>query len=221
MAATMQQTIKSGFRACEIFPLYPEVVLRKIPILSAEHDVAGEWSQTFVNLLKDKRFTEEPTRRRRKKIKVAPGKSVKCPKRKNSTSSSELDMSNDDEETENHFEKEYVDEDSLNVNNEIDQFVSQENAVITTDTFVIIKLTNKKITKNYVACVKEVIAPDTYMVHFLRKHESSKMGDYYSYPQIKDESAIEKHQIILFLRNVKDARRGKYQFNIPDNISTS
>lgn len=64
-------------------------------------------------------------------------------------------MSNDEatcEETENHFEKEYVDEDSLNVNNEIDQFVSQENAIITTDTFVIIKLTNKKITKNCRLC---------------------------------------------------------------------
>lgn len=228
MEPTMQQTIKSGFRACGIFPLSPEVVLNKIPVPTAQDDVAGEWSQTFVGLLQDKRFTEEPTRRRGKKLNVAPGKAIQHPNRTISSSSSELDISSEhsaDEHFENESEEECeVDGEAIENenNNEVQSlFENPENAVITAGTFVIVKLTNRKITKNYVACVKEVLDPDTYMVHFLRKHDSSKMGDYYTYPQTKDESITERRQLTLVLRSVKDARRGRYQFKFPSNISTS
>lgn len=214
---------------CGIFPFNPEVVLSRIPVPNAQDDVPDEWSQRFVDLLQAKRFTEEPTRKRGKKLNVAPGKAIQHPRRRiSSSSSSEPDLSNEDaaderfdSESENESElDEEVDENENN--NEVQgPFENPETAIITTDTFVIVKLTNEKTTKNYVACVKEVVDQDTYVVHFLRKHESSKIGDYYTYPQTKDESVIERRQLTLVLRSVKDARRGKYQFKFPGNISTS
>lgn len=64
----------------------------KIPVPNAEDAIAGK---TFVNLLKDTRFTEELHRRRCKKL--VPRATLKCPNKNNSIASSEIDLANDEE----------------------------------------------------------------------------------------------------------------------------
>lgn len=225
---TMEQNIKSGFRACGIFPLNPDAVLAKIPEPSV--DVADQWSESFVSLLKNRRFTEEPKRKRGKRLNVTPGKAIKADSSSDSSvsdlseqevtqSEAESDIAGVSNDEADEIANDNSDEEHEIVGDSVLKYELPDKANITVDTFVVARLTTKKkSSKNYVACVKEVVDPDTYMVHFLRKHKSSKIDDYYAYPQITDESVIERHQLILVLRSIKNLRRGRYQFEIPDDL---
>ena len=76
------QNIKSGFEKCGIYPLNREKVLEKLPAEEPENvnDGAVEESldDSFMSLLKEMRYGPEnmPSRKRKKKVTVEPGKSV-------------------------------------------------------------------------------------------------------------------------------------------------
>ena len=80
-----QQTsdnLKAGFKKCGISPLNAEQVLHRLPDWKSTNDPADvdvNVSESLIDMLKDMRGVSsgtEPVRRRRKKITVAPGKSI-------------------------------------------------------------------------------------------------------------------------------------------------
>ncbi|CAH0546731.1 unnamed protein product [Brassicogethes aeneus] len=225
------QTLNRAFRTMELQKFFVYQAIHKLAAPTCPRLFKTTWSwalrrgcgesdYSLIFCRKFRKLKHCATCRRGKMLNVASRKAVKNLKRKISPSSSELDLSDMDAADEE-IESESVEECELDgediysqssshynqnkhnkeVQRDSNAFENPENAVITTDTFVIVKLTNEKTTKNYVGCVREVVDPDTYMVHFLRKHDSSKMGDYYYYPQTKDESVIERRQLILVLRS--------------------
>lgn len=80
IGAYSEKNIRSGFKACGINPLDKDRVLHKFPkehVTAEDGNNASLVSQTFIDLLKDKRGDSIPKQRqRRKKINVTPGKSV-------------------------------------------------------------------------------------------------------------------------------------------------
>ena len=75
----MSDNLKSGFEAIGICPFNPDRVLKKLPQepANADNDPASLVSETVVELLKNMRYgSDEPTRHKKSKLNVAPGKSI-------------------------------------------------------------------------------------------------------------------------------------------------
>lgn len=74
------ENLISGFRACGLYPLNPEAVLKKFPGMSSIHSSANEsnFHGNLVSLLQKERFATSTPKKstRRRKIDVAPGTSV-------------------------------------------------------------------------------------------------------------------------------------------------
>ena len=78
------ENLKSGFKKCGIVPFNPQAVLTRLPDYRCEPDSATDLStvdahvsESVIDMLKHLRgVDEEPVRRRRKKLSIAPGKSI-------------------------------------------------------------------------------------------------------------------------------------------------
>ena len=86
----ISDNLTSGFEATGICPFNPERVLKKLPQepTNTDNDPASLVSETVVELLKNMRYgSDEPTRRKKSKLNVAPGKSISPEDLQPSTSS--------------------------------------------------------------------------------------------------------------------------------------
>lgn len=73
----MRDNIQSGFRKCGIFPFDPSVVYARLPPGSCSTTVNEDSiNDTLINYLRTVRFSTQNTSSRKKKLNVAPGKSV-------------------------------------------------------------------------------------------------------------------------------------------------
>ena len=68
------ENLKSGFRACRIYPMDPNEVLKRLP--QTPEDTQANVSGLVIQQLQSMRSREQQLRRRRKRIQVEPGKSV-------------------------------------------------------------------------------------------------------------------------------------------------
>ena len=78
---TIKENLISGFRATGIFPLDEEQVLKRVPRKepSADASTSTLWSETFADLLSQRRINQNPEKKRKKKLQVQPGLSVAGP----------------------------------------------------------------------------------------------------------------------------------------------
>lgn len=82
-------------------------------------------------------------------------------------------------------------------------------------TFLLVKFSCPKNSyKYYVGRVSEVVdeTKNIFYVTFLRKQKTDKSGIHFIYPNTKDLSLIEEHQIFKILKDVKFLRRDRFQF---------
>lgn len=235
LQGSLEINIKSGFRGCGIVPLDPEVVLKKLPDTNPMNLGENHWSDTLKDFLKASRWADIDSkngtgdRKRGKKLNVKPGKGV-CYKdlveEKNSSIEDTSDESTVEElNNEDTTEKGNDNIDDLNAGPSHEQGEETETHEpelcqtkdIDIGTFLLIKLTNAKHDnhKLYVGCVTQTIdkTEQLYLVNFLRKQSSPKMGGYFTYPAVKDESIVEKNQIVQILSSYVDLRRQRYQFS--------
>ena len=49
-------------------------------------------------------------------------------------------------------------------------------------------------------------------LNFWRKQKSDKIGEYFLFPNIKDQSLVESTEIVQVLKDVQNLRRERYQF---------
>lgn len=243
----IENSIKSGFKSCGIFPLCPETVLKKIPDKEAENVVDQETNQHWINTLKeflqDRRVTttSSATKKRGKKVEVAPGKGISLKDLAGrSQSLSECRIENSDESDES-IDVEYEDESSDQCDNTSDENEANptdcdnDNQISDIDetddridnvevgNYILVRFTcpNNTSVKYYVGCVTDITIENNnvFLVNFLRKQSSAKMGYYFTYPVVRDESVIDQHQVVTILTKVIDLRRQKFQFpQIPKNI---
>lgn len=225
--SNLVNNIKSGFRACGIVPLDQDVVLKKIPATETPENESADqqrWTHTLHEFLQESRLatTQDVQKKRGKKLKVPPGQGVTSKDIiKEMDNFEESDIEERDEEDmviENmsgEDESETEDEQAMTETGTNQSETVETDFTVDIETFLLVKFTApKKTEKYYVGCVTAVIdkTKEMYLVNFLRKQDSDKMGTYFTYPSVKDESIIDGSQISKVLKMVKDLRRGRYQF---------
>lgn len=193
----------------------------------AQAENEQHWTRTLQDFLKESRLatTQETRPKRGKKLNVAPGKAIKKKDLDPTLSSDDTEDENIDLESSSGAEKEtdsnYEDLE-LDAVTETEKISDQENLetdfdIIQSGTFMLVRFScpNNSF-KYYVGCVSEVIDKQKkiYYVNFLRKQKSEKLGLYFIYPNIKDQSIVESTQIFKILKNVKRLRRERFQFFI-------
>lgn len=231
----MKTNIMSGFRACGIVPLSPDAVLKKIPDPERnENNNANEehWTNSLKEFLHESRLkvTGDATKKKRgKKLQVAAGKGISSRDMDMETSESEAEIAQDDtsedEELKRELEsdnendqegtEEMQDENNENLCPQNQSGINETDPAIRVQSFVVVKFTCNAKNKYYIGCVTEVIKEATkeiFLVNFLRKQNSNKIAEYFLYPIVKDESLIDKEQIVKVLKNIKDLRRQRYNF---------
>ncbi|KAJ8963535.1 hypothetical protein NQ314_005562 [Rhamnusium bicolor] len=213
----IETNIKSGFRACGIVPLSPDTVLKKIPDPERkEHEGVNEehWTNTLKTFLHESRLTvtQDFKKGRGKKLQVPAGKGISLRDMETSDSEAEIaleDISEDEElEEERECENESDRDETVEIQDEDNENMFLQNQSDTNDAdyamevgiFVVVKFccSKTKANKYYVGCVTEVMPErnkNILLVNFLTKQNSEKMGEYFTYPTVKDESIIEEDQI--------------------------
>lgn len=173
--------------------------------------------------------TQEVSKTRGKKLQVPAGKGVSLRDLEQTSIGEERNTEeyreiSEDDQSEAELQTEEEAETEELAETEIEQSEMDEtDSSIDINTFLIVKFVSpKNVDKYYVGNVTEVIDKDQniYLVNFLRKQTSEKMGTYFTYPQIKDESLIEGSQIFTILKIVTDLRRQRYQFPIPSRMGS-
>jgi len=236
----IETNIKSGFRACGIVPLSPDAVLKKIPDPERQENEgvnAEHWTNILKTFLHESRLTvtQDNKKGRGKKLQVPAGKGIIL--RDMETSDSEAEMETSDIEAEialediSEDENESDQEDSAELLNKENENMFPLNQDDTNDVdpaievgfFVVVRFccTKTLANKYYVGCVTEVMSErnkNIFLVNFLRKQHSEKMGEYFTYPTVKDESIIEEDQIVKVFKNFKDLRRQRYHFPILSSL---
>ncbi|KAJ4446187.1 hypothetical protein ANN_12880 [Periplaneta americana] len=75
-----EKNLKAGFKGSGIYPINKNEVLKRIPTNEGAESEDGNpqiWKEAFTNFLKESRATEtQPLRKRKKKLNIAPGKSI-------------------------------------------------------------------------------------------------------------------------------------------------
>jgi hypothetical protein len=217
------ENLKAGFKACGIFPLNPNEVLKRLPNTSSDNEaMAGEgdaadtrennmsWSESFVEVIKTARFGDGPKQRvSRKKVSAAPGESV---------SVQHFEEHVDDPGSTSEREEpssESSDDEDCHTSTGMHEIPVPDFDNIKEGIFLLVKLNYgedlKKSTEKFFIC--KVIGQcenNEWPCSFLRK--SSKCDKTFIFPNVIDELSVKKENVIKVLDR-PIIRRGRHTFD--------
>lgn len=204
--------LKSGFAATGIFPLNPEKVLKKLPggnpNPSSDPD---NWTESFVDILKECRFNKNITKIRRKKLKVKPGRGVTASNIREDSDDKQSDREIDDNDAASTEDIEDSRDEDLDVE------LNNPPTKVQDGDFILTKFeVGKQKQLKYVGRVLEIQSnskgdQQKIKVDFLRPQTTR--NDIFIYPDVQDVSFINLSQIICVLQTPKELRRNRFQFN--------
>lgn len=197
---TLSQNIKSGFRGTGIIPLDKTQVLKRLPQeRNREDDDPNAWTESVVELLKESRNACKPTRAKKKKIQVEPGKSVSTEdfsKPQPPISGTAVPQENETCELEPEpevMEQEFEDEVQLTMEN------------IAINDFVEVEFKTNKVNKYFIGQIKG-LSSENLEVTFLRPNRKRK--NCFIFPIVDDICMISLEQILKKLPEPNKLRRG-------------
>ena len=219
--------IKAGFRACGISPFDPDRVLRKLPPAKAPTEASRGFkiSESLLEFLQQFKYKprdeSDKQQQPRKKLDVAPGKSVSLeeivrvnetptqkPKKTSSakstveveTSSSEEDSDNDTTSDEDSSDEDMTAEEKMLNMPSIDEKPKLND-------FVVVRLSceDSKTTKFYVAKVLKAIG-SVFTVTYLR--QSQKVDNAFIFPDVEDGPWNIDHEKMVMILNAPMHRKG-------------
>lgn len=210
----------SGFAKTSIYPFNPETVLSRLPDVQPENDdsAAVVVSESLIDLLRKMRGTDEDnlSRQRKKRINVAPGKSISAedfsaiPGTSNDMSDDENDCNIEEPENIEEAGDLEVEELSDAGSKEVMEFSAEniELVNIMIDSYYIIKFSvcAKSSYECYYIGKVVALSEDGCTVTFLR--QSRQINAVFIWPQAKDESVVQMEQFVMKLSNPEPHRRG-------------
>lgn len=221
--------ILAGFRACGLVPFNPDAVLAKIkrkePITPEEGN-AAETSMTavLVDYLHELKTGPNDAPKRGKRLNIAAGKSIgtedlEKENQSNCKQPKARTRQISDSEEEDDLQTLEAEEPHINTNDYESGESSAEPANIILDSsrnwdigqFIITKYETNKRDRFYIAKIIEISGTEI-VVSTLRKHPSMK-SLFFIYPNIPDESVINREQIVRQV-SLKSLKRGKHFFSL-------
>uniref|UniRef100_A0A1Y1K537 DDE-1 domain-containing protein n=2 Tax=Photinus pyralis TaxID=7054 RepID=A0A1Y1K537_PHOPY len=226
--------ILAGFKACGLVPFNPDAVLAKIarkePTTPEERNRA-ETSMTsaLVDYLHQLKTGPSDAPKRGKRLNIAAGKSIgtkdleeENPRSCKQSKTRKRQIS--DSEDENDLQTLEVEEQSVNIDDyEIGESSAEPEDIPDSSggcdigDFIITKYETNKRDRFYIAKIIEMTETEL-VVSTLRKHASNK-SVFFSFPNILDESVINRQQIVRRVI-LKSLKRGKYYFSLGEELET-
>lgn len=232
------KNITSGFRTCGVIPCDKNVVLNKLPKLMPDQleeqqnqiEIDRRWSATFLDFLQNSRTLQERQNiRRGKKLDVAPGKGVKAcdlgqpsTSRESSSSDDEI-ISDDDSQSEENYDFDINHNNDLISHKNIESEPNFDDQNFIVNDYVLVRFKCPKTNERFFVGKITEVFPDqseVVVINFLRRKRSEKLQNYFTYPDVKDESLINRNDIIKKLISPTDLRRNRFMFaNLPAEYS--
>lgn len=187
----------SSFEATGICPFNPNRVMKRLPGYEEQEEVQEEVSSSLVSFLKTRRYgdkTEKSAPKKKKDLKVQPGRSVNAVQENETSESDEEERGGETSTNQVQFSEEES-EQTFKVGDYVE---------------VRLQVGRLNIFKHFLGVITEEIDDSLYNVNFLRK-KSGKKQTYFYFPDVKDESVVRLSEVINKV-GPPHISRGKYVF---------
>jgi len=225
-----RQNLLAGFQKCGISPLNRKKILERIPSVAVEDpalpDANAAANCSLIELLNEMRYSEPAAPKRRKKmVKVAPGKSIRGVDFQNASSSDES-TGKDAQETDIHESPEYPTpqkrmKPTIKKNLMVENVFPIPIGDISVDMWVLVDFsaqptshdTKQRKRNLYIGKIMKTLASQEFEATFLRSTFRSD-GSTFSFPTIEDRSVFKYGQILGKIDPPTEQRRGILKFNV-------
>lgn len=221
--------ILAGFKACGLVPFNPDAVLAKIKRKEPATQEAGNNSETsmtsaLVDYLHQLKTGPSDAPKRGKRLNIAAGKSIGTEDleeenlRSCKQSKTRMRQISDSDEEDDLQTLETEDDYEIGESSAEPADIPDSSDSCDIGDFIITKYETNKRDRFYIARIIEISSETELVVTTLRKHSSNK-STFFSFPDIPDESVINREQIVRRV-NLKSLKRGKYYFSLGEELET-